>query len=469
MPVSVPMACHPEWIWLVPPRAVAYHARMNAPRTPAGPRQATALPRIFDRETVAHPAGVDGKYRRVVGEFWTARQKQMTPLHYVISYRASFKPELPAYFIERLTDPGQVVYDPFLGRGTTALAANLMGRTALGSDVNPLSIRVTQAKCRPATLEAVEARLATLDLDRDCDLDAEPLADLTPFYHRRTIRQLVNLRTHLARPDADATDRFIELLALSRLHGHSDGFFSVYSFPQISVPPSAQRRINRQRRQRPTYRPIAPRIVRKARRSLAGLDLAGLADAARADRFFVADAGGVTPADLPDASVDLIVTSPPFLAKANYLMDNWLEFWFAGIDPAAIGLDRSLVQTPSLERWRAFVGRSMAQMVRVLRPGGHAVIEVGEVEHEGTILHLDEVIVELAAGIGGQSPRAGKEMGRSSSHSSLSTHHSAPSTRFRVVEVLIHAQKFTKLANCFNVSNNRLGTNTHRLVILRRA
>lgn len=50
-------------------------------------------------------------------EFWTARQRQAHSIHEV-SYRACFKPQLPDFFIERLTKVGDTVYDPFMGRGT---------------------------------------------------------------------------------------------------------------------------------------------------------------------------------------------------------------------------------------------------------------------------------------------------------------------------------------------------------------
>ena len=70
-------------------------------------------------------------------EFWTSGQRQASRLHEV-SYRACFKPQLPAFFIERLTRPGDAVYDPFMGRGTTPLQAALMGRRPVGCDINPL-------------------------------------------------------------------------------------------------------------------------------------------------------------------------------------------------------------------------------------------------------------------------------------------------------------------------------------------
>src|SRR5947209_5397386 len=72
-------------------------------------------------------------------EFWTSRQRAANSLHEV-SYRACFKPQLPRFFIERLTRLGDVVYDPFMGRGTTPMEAALLGRVPFGNDINPLSI-----------------------------------------------------------------------------------------------------------------------------------------------------------------------------------------------------------------------------------------------------------------------------------------------------------------------------------------
>src|SRR6266496_4940560 len=90
-----------------------------------------------------------------VNEFWTSKQRAANSLH-EISYRACFKPQLPRFFIERLTRPGDVVYDPFMGRGTTPVEAALLGRIPFGNDINPLSLTFTQPRLRPPTLEQVE-------------------------------------------------------------------------------------------------------------------------------------------------------------------------------------------------------------------------------------------------------------------------------------------------------------------------
>ncbi len=83
-----------------------------------------------------------------VNEFWTSKQRAASRLHEV-SYRACFKPQLPRFFVERLTEPGDAVYDPFMGRGTTLVEAALLGRVPLGCDINPLSVVLTGPRLTP--------------------------------------------------------------------------------------------------------------------------------------------------------------------------------------------------------------------------------------------------------------------------------------------------------------------------------
>src|SRR5208337_1977448 len=111
-------------------------------------------------ETVA--TSFNGEPLRVptyVNEFWTSKQRAASSLH-EISYRACFKPQLPRFFIQRLTTPGEVVYDPFMGRGTTIIEAALLGRIPCGCDVNPLSICLARPRLEPPAMGDVQARLA---------------------------------------------------------------------------------------------------------------------------------------------------------------------------------------------------------------------------------------------------------------------------------------------------------------------
>ena len=97
-----------------------------------------------------------------INEFWAAGQRQAHSIHEV-SYRACFKAQLPEFFINRLTKPGDVVFDPFMGRGTTPVQAALMGRQAFGNDVNPLSVLLARPRLRPISTQEVIAALRTVD------------------------------------------------------------------------------------------------------------------------------------------------------------------------------------------------------------------------------------------------------------------------------------------------------------------
>lgn len=50
------------------------------------------------------------------------------------------------YYIERLTKPGDLVVDPFLGSGTTAVAAQQLGRSFIGCDVDPKAVDTTKRR-----------------------------------------------------------------------------------------------------------------------------------------------------------------------------------------------------------------------------------------------------------------------------------------------------------------------------------
>src|SRR5213075_2061700 len=85
-------------------------------------------------------------------------------LHPMCSYLASFPAALAHAFIGRYSRRGDVVLDPFSGRGTTALQACAEGRIGVGNDLNPLAHLLTAAKVEPATRAETATRMAALRL-----------------------------------------------------------------------------------------------------------------------------------------------------------------------------------------------------------------------------------------------------------------------------------------------------------------
>ena len=125
-------------------------------------------------------------------EVWTSRQRVANNLH-EISYRACFKPQLPRFFIERLTRPCDPVYGPFMGRGTTLLEAAIDGRVPIGCDANPLSAVLLAPRLAPPTLAEVTERLDAIPLDRAGNVPK----DLLVFYHPNTLGEICALRAYL--------------------------------------------------------------------------------------------------------------------------------------------------------------------------------------------------------------------------------------------------------------------------------
>lgn len=368
-----------------------------------------------------------------VNEFWTSKQRAAHSLH-EISYRACFKPQLPRFFIARLTRPGDRVYDPFMGRGTTPLEAALRGRRAAGSDLNPLSATLLGPRFDPPELAAVAERLDSLDLERPC----ETPGDLLAFYHPATLRRVVNLRRELldraVRGTADRMDRWIRMVATNRLTGHSPGFFSVYTLPpNQAASVRSQRRINEKRRQQPPERDVKALILRKSRSLLAQFDGLDARRLAAADPVLLTASADRIPL-LADASVRLVVTSPPFLDVVNYRADNWLRCWFNGVDADKV----ALWHWKRAPDWQAAMTRVFRELRRVLVPSGFVAFEVGEVRSGRLLL---ETLVVPAARDAGLEPRL----------------------------VLVNDQQFTKTSNCWGVDNQRKGTNTNRVVLLHKA
>src|SRR5215472_1710906 len=69
--------------------------------------------------------------------------------HDFYRYPARFAPEFVRSVIAALTSPGDLVFDPFMGGGTTAVEALAAGRRFAGCDLNPLATFIAEVKTTP--------------------------------------------------------------------------------------------------------------------------------------------------------------------------------------------------------------------------------------------------------------------------------------------------------------------------------
>lgn len=364
-----------------------------------------------------------------VNEFWTPSQRAAHSIHEV-SYRACFKPQLPRFFITNLSKPGDIVLDPFMGRGTTPIEAHLLGRRAFGNDINPLSLLLTRPRLLVPKLSDIERVLQSVPWEKG-KIDRE---DLLVFYHPATLRRLCALRDWLLReapldePRPDPAVDWVRMVAINRLTGHSPGFFSVRTMPpNQAVSISAQRKINEKNRTIPTEKDIAKLILKKTKSLLADGTPKPTLD------FYLSCGEAEHLSKINDGVVSLIVTSPPFLDVVQYAEDNWLRCWFSGIDVKSIKISIHREESD----WQNMVFSALRESARVLKDNGYVAFEVGEVR--GGRLLLERLVWSAA-----------------------------DSLPFERICVIVNEQSFTKTSNCWGVANNTKGTNSNRIVLLRR-
>ena len=357
------------------------------------------------------------------GQFWIQTQRQGHSLHYVVPYQACFAPQIPEFFIKIFSEKGDIVLDPFCGRGTTVLEANQQNRIGLGVDVSPLALEIAKSKLKNITYEQVKERLSQIDFSKEI-LDG--YNDFKDIYHPKTYSQIVNLKEQLT---DSAVDNLIRSIIFGRLHGHSHGFFSVWTFNVISFSKDRIKKQSEKRGLKPDFRDVVPRILKKAKTVLEHPVIEQ-----PKSKLFKSDSRNLP---IESNSVDLIVTSPPFLDVINYIDDNWLRFWFLGFDRNQ--LRNTLIQTGNLEEYKGFIRDSLKEMYRVLKKGKYCVVEVGDVRHKSQKLYLDHIIVELARNLG-----------------------------FGIEKIMINYMEAPKISRAFRRKEPGQGTNTNRCVIMKK-
>ena len=176
--------------------------------------------------------------------------KNYSAWHTMCSYLGAFPPALASYFVRYFTDEGELVMDPFSGRGTTLLESRMLNRRVIASDLNPIALALTHAKNTSVTLSEVLNRVGELQRRYDTVLympEARAQSDeINLIYHPRTLAQLCYLKRRIV-PATTDIDRFIVGCVLGIMHGGvrkdgSSGYASISMPNTFSMSPEYVRR-----------------------------------------------------------------------------------------------------------------------------------------------------------------------------------------------------------------------------------
>lgn len=303
--------------------------------------------------------------------------KERHRFHSICPYFAMF----PEAFVRRnvlaWSRRGDVIFDPFSGRGTTIFESLLNGRAAIGCDTNPVAFCLSRAKADPPALQEVIERLAVLEKasKRFTCGSTEALDEFfTLCFHEETLRQLLLLKKKLDWQN-DRADCFIAALALGCLHGESHRTKLCFSnrMPRtISTKPAYSVRWWRQNGCLPPERDVFP-ILRCCAEYRYGSLLPELK-------------GHVVQGDVRRSAtllrsyrdkVKLVITSPPYLDITDYHEDQWLRLWFLGGAAKPItgqGKDDRHRRTESY--WK-FLREAWKGIAPLLQESAQVVIRIG--------------------------------------------------------------------------------------------
>ncbi|WP_337796288.1 DNA methyltransferase [Actinopolymorpha rutila] len=318
-------------------------------------------------------------------------------MHTMCSYHGMFPAKVAHYFIQRYSEPGDVVLDPFSGRGTVPLQARVEGRRPICNDLNPLAYVLSRAKADPAEWQALEGAVSRLESGYASTRASDPDVsnDIRMLYHPNTLRQICYLRDYLLRQPLakwSQEDLMLGGALAGIMHGshRRDGtsqYLSISMPNTFSMSPAYVEKYIRENGlvtlNQDVFKCLRDKIARLYLDDVAG----------PGGRSYSQDAASLLQGrHVRPESVDLIVTSPPYLRVVNYGTANWIRLWLLGLDEVGRergagrrSLDAALDHRHTYTSYRDFLLRTLAGVRRVLKKDGVAVLVVGDVADPGGV------------------------------------------------------------------------------------
>jgi hypothetical protein len=234
--------------------------------------------------------------------------------------------------IRQYTCKGDVVIDPFSGRGTAVFAAAGLDRSGIGVEINPVGYVYTKAKLSPASHRAVEKRI--VELDKNAWRYRQAAEALPTFFHRcysqRTREFLLIARSWL-NWQGSRIDCTTMALLLVHLHGkRTDSLSNQMRQTKSLSPRYAVRWWHERALKPPDVDPVEFMKKKLKWRYAKGIP------ALRESRVHLGDSVDVLPkvkmglALLGTEKAKLLLTSPPYCGVTNYHYDQWLRLWLLG-------------------------------------------------------------------------------------------------------------------------------------------
>lgn len=331
--------------------------------------------------------------------------KDFSRLHQMTAYLAMFPPNLPYYFIRNFSKKGDLVFDPFSGRGTTAFEACRMGRVGIGNDLNPLAVCLTKSKTNIPKKYNINKRLQELKrnfvvkhiTDKQIDDISDDIKML--YEEHQTLPQLLYLKNHLNK--RNKIDNFILAVLTGLMHGkHRKDGTSIYcsiDMPNtFSMSPNYVRNFiikhNLKKIKQDVFFLLEQRIE-----SLFQQSTKEFQDLSEYQKGYCFDKDAIQSArkiikKYGENSVQLIITSPPYLKNINYGKYNWIRLWLLNREVEEVDKNvsiyhkaqkiKGLKDNLAFKNYAQYIQKLFNSWYKILKPKSYAFVVIGDIEEK---------------------------------------------------------------------------------------
>ena len=324
-------------------------------------------------------------------------------------YSAKYIPQIPNRLISTFSKKNDLILDNFVGSGTTLVESKILGRNAIGVDINPLACLISKVKTtvikKPAIEEIshflVSLREHIFCLRRDITLSSfdkkTPIIDsfvierlhpnIPKWYHQNVIYELAAIRTKIIAARNIEVKDFLIVAFSSLLRSVSN---TTSGFGNLMINRNA---------------PPKNRIFEKFSLAVARMlqSLTEFTKVATNSEVTIFNHDSRILEFIKDETIDFICTHPPYMAAVPYAEYQKLSLWWLGysqhdLEKSLIGGGRSRHDMP--QRFFRDMEMSLLEMKRVLRKKKYCCITIGNPVYGGKTWKLNEFIKQYAIRIG---------------------------------------------------------------------
>ncbi|MCW3132310.1 MAG: DNA methyltransferase [Candidatus Methanospirare jalkutatii] len=345
-------------------------------------------------------------------EDWTFRKANTHEhIHGIHPYPARMIPQIARKLIKIYSKPDDIVLDPFCGSGGVLAEANILGRRAIGIDINPLAVLIAKVKVTPINPSKLEHCLSWINkkLKEPINPKIPKFFNLKYWFKEKTIEELSILREILSQIE----DRNIR-----------DFFYVCFSKTVIDVSLCRNKEYKLYRMPEEEIEKFNPETFKEfeenAKKAIKGMK-------EHCGRTSLVMLGDSRYLPLKDKSIDIIVTSPPYgdskttvaygqFSRYPALWIGFNEKFVRSIDKISLGggkrtklsfhsetLDAVLAEiekrnerrAKDVESYFADLGKCIMEFSRILKTNGHACIVIGNRTVSRVKIPTDRIIVEI--------------------------------------------------------------------------